>query len=124
MVSTLIKSDLDKSGFFIHQAFQSDAALEAVAKYQPDIVILDIGLPSLDGFQICHQVREIYDGPITILSSNDRDKEQITAFQLGADDYIVKPVSSGVLRCVLKLCCVVSPCKTTYVHQVFFVSVI
>jgi DNA-binding response OmpR family regulator len=98
MVSTLIKSYLEKSGFVVHQAFRGDFALEAVAKHQPDLVILDIGLPGIDGFQVCHQVREVYDGPITILSGLERDREQITAFQLGADDYIVKPVAPGVLK--------------------------
>ncbi|NQZ21518.1 MAG: response regulator transcription factor [Colwellia sp.] len=98
MVSTLIKSYLEKSGFVVHQALRKDFELETVSKHQPDLVILDIGLPGIDGLQVCQQVREVYDGPITILSGCDQDKEQITAFQLGADDYIVKPVAPGVLK--------------------------
>jgi len=98
MVSTLIKSYLEKSGFVVYQALREDFEIGSVAKHQPDLVILDIGSPEVDGLQVCHQVREVYDGPITILSGRDQDNDQITAFKLGADDYILKPVAPGVLK--------------------------
>jgi DNA-binding response OmpR family regulator len=98
MVSTLIKSYLEKSGYNVEQAFRGDTALDKLNKHQPDIVVLDIGLPGVDGFQVCHQIREVYNGPVLILTACAQDKEQITAFNLGADDYIVKPVAPGVLQ--------------------------
>jgi DNA-binding response OmpR family regulator len=98
MVSNLIKSFLEKSNFIVQQVFRGDLAREATTKFQPDIVILDIGLPKLDGFHVCHELREVYDEPIVVLTARETDEEQINAFKLGADDFIVKPVSPGVLK--------------------------
>jgi DNA-binding response OmpR family regulator len=98
MVSNLIKSFLEKSYFIVHQVFRGDLAREAISQYNPDLVILDIGLPKLDGFQVCHELREIYDEPIVVLTARETDEEQISAFKLGADDFITKPISPKVLK--------------------------
>ncbi|WP_085298322.1 response regulator transcription factor [Cognaticolwellia mytili] len=98
MVSNLIKSFLEKSNFIVQQVFSGDVAREAIGKYQPDLVILDLGLPKLDGLQVCHELREIYDEPIVVLTVCETDEEQISAFKLGADDFIIKPVSPKVLK--------------------------
>jgi DNA-binding response OmpR family regulator len=98
MVSNLIKSFLEKSNFVVHQVFTGDLARDAIGQFKPDLVILDIGLPKLDGFHVCHELREIYDEPIIVLTARDSDEEQISAFKLGADDFITKPVSPKVLK--------------------------
>jgi len=98
MVSNLIKSFLEKSNFSVQQVFSGDLAKQAIIEYKPDLVILDIGLPKLDGFQVCHELRKIYDEPIIVLSARETDEAQISAFKLGADDFIRKPVSPGVLK--------------------------
>ncbi len=79
MVSMLIKSYLEKGGYVVHQCFRGDTAHEDLGKFQSDMVILDIGLPGADGFHVCHQIREIYSGPIIVLTARDKDKEQVTA---------------------------------------------
>lgn len=98
MISMLIKSSLEKEGFNVHQCFRGDTAQQEVGKIQPDLVILDIGLPGLDGFHVCHQIREVYFGPLVILTARDQEKEQVTALNLGADDYLIKPVSPTLLK--------------------------
>lgn len=98
MVSNLIKSFLEKSNFIVHQVFRGDLARDAIGQFKPDLVILDIGLPKLDGFHVCHELREVYDEPIIVLTARETDEEQISAFKLGADDFITKPVSPNVLK--------------------------
>lgn len=98
MVSNLIKSFLEKSNFIVEQVFSGDLAKGATLIHQPDLVLLDIDLPKLDGFHVCNELREIYHGPIVVLTARDSDEDQVNAFQLGADDYISKPVSPSVLK--------------------------
>jgi len=98
MVSNLIKSFLEKSNFFVHQVFQGDLAKQAIKEHKPDLVILDIGLPELDGFHVCHELRKFYDDPIIVLTARETDEDQISAFQFGADDFISKPVSPRILK--------------------------
>lgn len=98
MVSMLIKSTLEKEGLNVHQCYRGDTAQQEVGKVQPDLVVLDLGLPGLDGFQVCHLVREVYSGPLLILTAYEREEEQVTALNLGADDYLIKPVSPAILK--------------------------
>lgn len=98
MVSNLIKSFLEKSNFVVKQIFRGDLAKQAIIEHKPDLVLLDIGLPNLDGFNVCHELREIYDEPIIVLTARDSDEDQISAFKFGADDFISKPVSPRVLK--------------------------
>lgn len=98
MVSNLIKSFLEKSNFVVKQIFSGDLAKQAIIEHKPDLVLLDIGLPNVDGFNVCHALREIYDEPIIVLTARDSDQDQINAFTFGADDFISKPVSPRVLK--------------------------
>ena len=98
MVSSLIKSYLEKDGYQVHPCYRGDAAYEHMTKSKPALIVLDIGLPGLDGFQVCQRLREGFQGPIMMLTAQAHDKEQVTAFNLGADDYLVKPVSPSVLK--------------------------
>lgn len=98
MVSSLIKSSLNKSGFSVHQVYRGDQVMEAIAKTHPDILVLDIGLPGLNGFQICEEARKTFKGPILVLTATSTEDQQVLAFNLGADDYVIKPVSHSILR--------------------------
>ena len=98
MISMLIKSTLEKEGFNVFQCYRGDVAQQEVGKVQPDLVLLDLGLPGLDGFQVCHLIREIYSGPLLILTAHEQEEEQVTALNLGADDYLIKPVSPAILK--------------------------
>jgi len=102
MVSNLIKSFLEKSHFVVQQVFRGDLAKAAIIEHQPDLVILDIGLPELDGFHVCYELRKIYHEPIIVLTAREAEEDQITAFEFGADDFISKPVSPKVLKARLE----------------------
>lgn len=98
MVSSLIKVHLEKQGYIVEQAFRGDVASRVHIKTQPDLIILDIGLPGKDGFHVCHELRQTFNGPIMFLTARDSDQEQINAFNIGADDYLIKPVNPNILR--------------------------
>ncbi|MGV6851515.1 MAG: response regulator [bacterium] len=72
-------------------------AVSRIIKEKPDLVILDLMLPEIDGFTICKNVRDRYNGPILMLTARDQDDDEIEGLSLGADDYICKPVKPPVL---------------------------
>ncbi len=63
----------------------------------PDLVILDLGLPGQDGFSVCRQLRTCYENPLLILTARDNDGDHVFGLELGADDYVIKPVEPRVL---------------------------
>ncbi len=98
MVSALIKSSFEKFGYTVYQTFKGDHAHNALIKHQPDIIILDISLPGVNGFNLCHTLRESFKGPLIVLTTRDSEHDQITALGLGVDDYMIKPVSFNLLK--------------------------
>lgn len=98
MVSALIKSSFEKFGYTVHQTFKGDHAQNAMSKYQPDIIILDICLPGVNGFNLCHTIRETFKGPLIVMTTRDSEQDQITALGLGVDDYLIKPISFNLLK--------------------------
>lgn len=84
---------LAKAGYATIEAAEGEAALVAVAGQQPDLVILDINMPRLDGLEVCRRLRAAGDLPILFLSSRDDEIDRIVGIELGADDYVVKPFS-------------------------------
>ncbi len=97
VLSSLIKNYLEKSTYVVHQVYRGDQALRSQIKIQPDLVILDISLPGKDGYKVCHELRTTYQGPILFLTSHDSEAEHLAAFNVGADDFMVKPVSPKLL---------------------------
>lgn len=97
VLSSLLKSYLEKSSFVVHQVYRGDQAARSQIKIQPDIIILDIGLPGKDGYKVCHELRATYQGPILFLTSHDSEAEHLAAYNVGADDFMVKPVSPQLL---------------------------
>ena len=86
---------LDAAGYEPVRADDGASALREIARKPPDAVVLDLGLPDMDGKEILEKARAFYDGPILILSARDRETEKIDALDLGADDYVEKPFSVG-----------------------------
>ncbi len=76
--------------------------MQLAKKELPDIIILDLGLPDIDGFEVLSQIRRFTDVPVLILSARGEEKYKIKGLELGADDYMVKPFSSGELMARLK----------------------
>jgi len=88
---------LDAAGYEHVRADTAADGLKEIARKPPDVVVLDLGLPDLDGKQALEKARAFYKGPIIILSARDRETEKIDALDLGADDYVEKPFGVGEL---------------------------
>ena len=73
------------------EASDGDSALTMVEREQPDIVLLDIGLPGMDGFEVLHQIRAFSDVPVLMLTARDDAMDKVKGLELGADDYVTKP---------------------------------
>jgi DNA-binding response OmpR family regulator len=93
----LIAFTLTQAGFEVNAAGDGAAALHQFATEPPDVVLLDINLPRLDGFEVCRQIRTRSRVPIMMLTVRAREDDLITAFDCGADDYVHKPFSPRAL---------------------------
>lgn len=82
---------LEREGFRVQAASDGAEALEKIASLKPDLVVLDLMLPELDGFEVCRRVRIESDLPIMMLTARDDDVDKIVGLELGADDYLTKP---------------------------------
>lgn len=96
-LSAVICEYLQQQGLNIETEYRGDTAVERILTLQPDLVILDLMLPGLDGLEVCKQVRHHYTQPILILTAKDEDFDQVVGLELGADDYVIKPVQPRVL---------------------------
>lgn len=88
---------LGRSGFSVASASDADAALAAAREQRPDVVLLDIMLPGMDGYELCQALRELpglEQVPILMLTARGREVDREKGLSLGADDYIVKPFST------------------------------
>lgn len=94
---------LDAAGYEPVRADTAAAGLREIARKAPDAVVLDLGLPDLDGKEALTKARAFYEGPILILSARDKETEKIDALDLGADDYVEKPFGVGELLARLRV---------------------
>ncbi|HZX29827.1 MAG TPA: winged helix-turn-helix domain-containing protein [Rhodocyclaceae bacterium] len=93
---------LSRNDFTVAIEGRGDTAEQRIIAEQPDLVILDIMLPGKDGFEVCRAVRPSYRGVILMLTARDEDFDQILGLEMGADDYIAKPVQPRVLLARIK----------------------
>jgi two-component system response regulator RstA len=96
-LAQLIAERLEQEGFSVEHRVDGREACALIIESQPDLVILDIMLPGMDGFEICRRIRAEYTGPVLILTARNDDLDQILGLELGADDFVVKPVKPRVL---------------------------
>jgi DNA-binding response OmpR family regulator len=89
----LLRSYLQREGFDVHGAADGETALSAARRLQPDLIILDVMLPRLDGREVCRRIREDAATPIIMLTARDEETDKLVGLELGADDYITKPFS-------------------------------
>lgn len=94
---------LDAAGYEPRRADSGQEGLRGIALWSPDAVVLDLGLPDMDGKDVLVRAREFYNGPIVILSARDREAEKIAALDLGANDYVEKPFGVGELLARLRV---------------------
>jgi two-component system, OmpR family, KDP operon response regulator KdpE len=92
-----LRAGLEQHGYSVSLAAGGEEGLDEAALHPPDLVILDLAMPGLDGFEVCRQLREWSQAPILVLSVREGEEEKILALNLGADDYLTKPFSMGEL---------------------------
>ncbi len=90
-ISDIIKFNLKKEGFEVDFAYDGQEGLGKALNTQPDLILLDVMLPSMDGFQVCKRVREGSTVPIIMLTAKEEEVDKVLGLELGADDYITKP---------------------------------
>ncbi|HEY0275888.1 MAG TPA: response regulator transcription factor [Paenirhodobacter sp.] len=95
---------LTASGYETSLAATGGQALAAVARAQPDLMILDLGLPDMNGKTVIETLRQSSDLPVIVLSAHDQEMEKIMALDLGADDFVSKPFAIGELLARLRVC--------------------
>ncbi len=88
-----IKYNLEREGYRALTATDGEEGLRKVAQEDPDLLVLDVMLPVLDGFEVCRIVRRDSDVPILFLTAKDQEMDRVVGLELGADDYVVKPFS-------------------------------
>lgn len=102
-IRRLIRACLERNGYEVIEAATGEEALGAAVESQPGIVILDLGLPDMDGMAVLRRLREWSKVPIIVLSVRDRDTEKVLALDSGANDYISKPFSTNELLARLRV---------------------
>ena len=90
-ISDIIKFNLTKEGFVADTAFDGQEGLDKALSQNPDLVLLDIMLPIMDGFAVCRKIREKSNVPILMLTAKEEEVDKVLGLELGADDYITKP---------------------------------
>ena len=90
-IAGVLRRSLDKEGYEVRIAADGDAALDEAGLFEPDAVVLDLGLPKLDGVEVCRRLRQDGDVPILILTARDAVDARVEGLDSGADDYLVKP---------------------------------
>ena len=94
-ITSILEEYVKKEGHTPYVAFDGQEALELFRKNKPDVVLLDVMMPKIDGFEVCREIRKNSDTPVIMITARGEDFERIMGLDIGADDYIVKPFSSA-----------------------------
>lgn len=101
-IADVVRRALDKVGYEVRLATDGEAALEQSQVFEPDAVVLDLGLPKLDGVEVCRRLRAAGDVPILMLTARDALDARVEGLDSGADDYLVKPFERAELLARLR----------------------
>src|SRR5215213_7009600 len=93
----LVSALLIQQGFAVDQAADGEAAVAAAEQHPLDLIVLDIGLPDIDGVEVCRRVRAFSDAHVLMLTASDTELDKVVGFEAGADDYVTKPFSIAEL---------------------------
>jgi two-component system KDP operon response regulator KdpE len=92
-----VRAGLERAGHSVVQAENGEEALDAAAEHPPELVVLDLAMPGIDGIEVCRQLRQWSRVPVIVLSVRESEDDKIAALDAGADDYLTKPFSTGEL---------------------------
>lgn len=96
-LAELLKLFLENAGYKVIWAEGGEIAMDYLSRQSVRLVLLDVGLPGMDGFAVCSRIRKLASVPVVILSARTRKEEKLHGFELGADDYVEKPVDPDIL---------------------------
>ena len=89
----ILKFNLEKSGYRVLAAYDGEEGYRLSVSEKPDLILLDVMLPKMDGFEVCRKIRDKHSTPIIMLTARDEEVDKVLGLELGADDYITKPFS-------------------------------
>jgi two-component system KDP operon response regulator KdpE len=101
-IRRLLRVNLEADGYQVLDATNGQDGIVQAAQHRPDVILLDLGLPDLDGVAVLKRLREWSQVPVVVLSVRDHENDKIAALDAGADDFVTKPFSSGELRARLR----------------------
>jgi len=96
-ISDIVKFNLSKEGYEVFSAYDGEEALQKVEEIHPDLILLDLMLPKIDGLEVAKEVRKTYDMPIIMVTAKDSEIDKVLGLEIGADDYVTKPFSNREL---------------------------
>lgn len=102
-IRRLLRVCLERSGFNVFEAATGETGIDEAARRQPDIVLLDLGLPDIDGLAVLKRLREWSKAPVIVISVRGHEDDKIIALDSGADDYVTKPFSTGEVLARLRV---------------------
>lgn len=92
-IANLVQVYLERDGFGVIKVANGEDAVEAFERVRPQLVVLDLGLPGIDGIEVCKRIREVQLVPVIMLTARDSEIDRVVGLEIGADDYITKPFS-------------------------------
>ena len=101
-LAMLTQDYLVKNGLEVAIETDGNRAIRRIVNEQPDMVVLDVMLPGSDGLTVCREVRPHYQNPILMLTARTEDMDQVLGLEMGADDYVAKPVKPAAVRAALE----------------------
>ncbi|WP_283579803.1 response regulator YycF [Ligilactobacillus aviarius] len=96
-ISDIIKFNLKKEGYDVYTAYDGEEALRKVEEVNPDLILLDLMLPKIDGLEVAREVRKTHNMPIIMVTAKDAEIDKVLGLEMGADDYVTKPFSNREL---------------------------
>ncbi len=101
-IAEILQYNLEQEGFRVLGAYDGESAIRLAFAEKPDLILLDIMLPRIDGFNVCREIRQKLDVPIIMLSAREAEGDKVLGLELGADDYVTKPFSARELIARIK----------------------
>jgi DNA-binding response OmpR family regulator len=101
-ISDVLEYALKAEGYDVHKAQRGREAIELATRLSPALIVLDVGLPDIDGFEVCRTLRKFSDVPVIFLTSRSDEIDRVVGLEIGGDDYVVKPFSPRELLARIK----------------------